>query len=131
MIELYNLGISEKTLKNMLEIYPALKDIETNEIKRKIKILEDVGCTRKQIINIIGSNAFYLDRLDEDIVELIFYLKKIGFNTLNILFDSNPNILQLDVFEIEEYINKRINRGYSLRNIIDILDSNPYLFNEI
>ena len=50
---------------------------------------------------------------------------------LNILFDSNAYILNLVVFEIENYINNRLDSGEELEDIIDDLDSNPILFNEI
>ena len=50
---------------------------------------------------------------------------------LNILFDSNPYILNLEVFEIENYINSRLDSGEKLEDIIDDLDSNPILFNEM
>ena len=131
MEELYNIGISENTIKSMLEINPELRDITKQEIEEKENILKRINCDDTQIINIISSNAQYLSRTNTDIIKLLNYLINLGFRTLNILFDSNPYILNLDVFEIEEYINKRKNKGEELEDIIDDLDSNPYLFNEM
>ena len=51
--------------------------------------------------------------------------------TYNILFDANPYILNLEPFEIEKYINERKNNGENMEDIVDDLDSNPYLFNEL
>ena len=131
MIELYNVGISEETIKNMLELYPMIKDMSENEIKEKVIILEKIGCSNNQIINIIGSNPEYLTRTNTEVVKLISKLVDLRFKTLNILFDSNPYILNLEPFEIDNYINKRVKNGELIDDIVDDLDSNPYLFNGV
>ena len=64
-----------------------------------------------QIKNIVSSNAQYLDRSENDIQKLISKMKETGFTTLNILFDGNPYILNLDDFEIENYIENRAKEG--------------------
>ena len=64
-----------------------------------------------QIKNIVSSNAQYLDRSENDIQKLISKMKEKGFTTLNILFDGNPYILNLDDFEIENYIENRAKEG--------------------
>ena len=131
MIELYNIGISEDTINNMLELFPNIRKMKENEIKEKEIILEKIGCTNTQIINIIGSNPEYLTKSNSSIVKLIGKLVDLGFKTLNILFDSNPYILNLEAFEIDNYINKRKLSGEILEDIVDDLDSNTYLFNEV
>ena len=65
------------------------------------------------------------------IIKLINKLKEYGFSTLNILLDSNPYILNLEVFEIEKYINYRLNNGERLEDIIDDLESNPIILSEL
>ena len=60
-----------------------------------------------EISNIIGSNPEFLITPTESILKLITKLKSYGFTLLNILFDSNPYILNLEVFEIENYINNK------------------------
>ena len=131
MIELYNLNISDETINEMIEIVPELKEIDSDEIEDKEIILEKLGCDKGQISNIISSNPTYLIRSNEDILKLIEKLKEYGFSTLNILFDSNPYIFSLESFEIEDYIKERENNGEDLSDIIDNLDSNPFLFLEI
>ena len=131
MEELFKLGISETTIKNMLEINPNIKEMPNKEIKEKIEILKQINCSDTQVLNIISSNALYLDKTNLEVMELINYLINLGFNTLNILFDANPYILNLEKFEIENYVNNRKEQGESLEDIIDDLDSNPYLFTEI
>lgn len=130
MEELYNLGISENTIKSMFEINPGINDLTNEEIREKEIILSKAGCSTNQITNIISSNSSFLNRTNEEIIKLISYLNKLGF-VLNILFDSNPYILNLEVFEIEEYIKKEQLKGKSLEEITNELDSEPYLFCEI
>lgn len=131
MEELYKIGISENTIKNMLELVPYISEMSEKEIKEKEIILKKINCDENQVINIISSNPMYLDRTNDGVLKLISKLKSYGFSMLNILFDSNPYILNLEVFEIENYINDRLNDGEMLEDIIDDLDSNPILFNEI
>lgn len=130
MIELYNMGLSENTIKNMIEITPEIKDMDVKEIIEKKTILENINCDDRQIINIISSNPGYLNRTNLEIINLIEKLTNLGFDTLNILFDSNPYILNLEPFEIDNYINNRISNGEILEDVIDDLDSNPYLFSQ-
>ena len=131
MEELYRIGISENTIKNMLELVPTISEMSEKEIKEKELILKKINCDENQIINIISSNPMYLDKTNDGVLKLISKLKSYGFSMLNILFDSNPYILNLEVFEIENYINGRLNNEEVLEDIIDDLDSNPILFNEI
>ncbi len=128
MEQLINLGISLETIKSMLEINP---DLTNEEVMEKKEILLSIGCNNQELINIIGSNAMFISRTKEEIITLIEYLKKLGFTYLNLLFDSNPYILNLEPFEINSYIKTRLSKRQSLEDIVDDLDSNPYLFNEI
>ena len=128
---LSKMGISNKTIKQMEELCPSIKDLQDNELLEKIEILKDENCDDIQIKNIISSNAFYLDRSNTDIEQLINKLKEFGFDTLNLLFDGNPYILNLDAFEIENYIKNRENKGENLENIVGEMSSDPSLFQEI
>ena len=131
MEELINLGISNNTIKCMIELNPNIKTISNEEVLSKIQLLKFVNCSDRQIMNIISSNPLYLEKTNEKISELFNYLLEIGFKTLNILFDSNPYILNLDSFEIKKYIESRISNGEMVEDIVDDLDSNPYLFQEL
>lgn len=131
MQELYNLEIDENTLLTMVEMNPEIKELTNKEILDKINLLEIINCNKRQIRNIISSNSLCLTRLNTDIKKLINYLLSIGFKDLNILFEANPYILNLDEFEVKDYIDKKIKSGELLSNIVDDLDSNPYLFLEM
>lgn len=131
MEELYNLGVCENTIKSMVQMNPNIIDITDKEVIDKIEMLKMIKCSDGEIVNIISSNSLYLDRINEEVIILINYLTEKGFSNLNTLFDSNPYILNLEPFEIEEYIDKRIKKGELLENIVADLDSNTYLFNEV
>ena len=131
MTELYNLGISKETIKNMLELAPDIAELSEKEISEKVELLAGINCSNLQIINIISSNPHYLNRTKGEIIKLIETLTEFGFSVLNILFDSNPYILNLEPFEINNYIENRKNNGEDLESIVDDLDSNPYLFSEM
>lgn len=131
MEELFNIGINENDIKNMLELNPDLKEITSDEIKEKVILLRSINCSDNEIKNIVSSNSLFLTRTNGEIVKLIECLTKYGFTTLNILFDSNPYILNLEPFEIKDYIESRLDNKESLEDIADDLETNPYLFNEM
>lgn len=131
MKELYNIGISEDTIKSMVEMNQELLNMKDEVVIQKEELLKNIECSDTQILNIISSNPMFLSRSILEIERLLAYLNEIGFKTLNILLDANPYILNLEPFEIDDYINKRKNSGESLEDIIDNLDAHPCLFSEM
>lgn len=127
MNKLFELGITEIDLKNMLDLVPDIINMDENEINEKIEILRYIGCTDRNIRNIMISNPIYLDRINSDIIKLISYLNTIGFSNLNILFDTNPYFLNYDVFEIKDYFKKQVSLGKTNEDIIDEIEDNPYI----
>lgn len=130
MEELFDLGIDDNTIKDMIELNSEIMNMDKNDIKSKIIFLDSIGCNQRQIRDIISSNALFLSRSNEDLINLVKCLNKYSFKCLNILFDSNPYILNIDSYEIDNYINNRISNE-ALEDIIDDLETNPYLFNEM
>ena len=128
---LKKIGISEKTINQMEEICPNIKDLTNEEVLSKIEILKNINCDDIQIRNIISSNAMYLDKSNTDINKLINELRKLGFDNLDLLFDGNPNILNLDDFEVRKYIKDRERNGELLEDIVDDMSSNLFIFEEI
>lgn len=127
MNKLFELGITENDLKNMLDLVPNIINMDDKEIAEKIDILKYVSCDDKNVRNIIISNPMYLDRVNSDVLKLINYLNACGFSDLDLLFDSNPYFLNYDVFQIKDYINKQIALGKNREDIIDEIESNPYI----
>lgn len=128
---LKKMGISEKTIKAMEEMCPNMNNITEKELLEKIKILNDINCDNIQIRNIISSNAMYLDKSNTDIEKMINKLQELGFENLDLIFDGNPYVLNLEAFEIEKYIKDREKQGELLEDIVDEMSSTPFLFNEI
>ncbi len=128
---LKRLGISQKTINQMEEISPNIKELSEEEIKEKIDILKKIKCDEIQVRNIISSNAMYLEKSNTDIEKLINKMHELGFEMLNILFDGNPYILNLEAYEIENYIQKRQAEGEELEDIVDEMSSDPSIFTEI
>ena len=104
MIELYNIGVSEEEISNMIDLYKEIETLEDHDVLNKIKILKDINCSDKEILNIIISNPEYLILLDEDVLTTLNKLKDLGYNDLNILIDSDPYILSLEEYEIKNYL---------------------------
>ena len=127
MQKLLDLGLSEIEIKNILEMCPNILNLTNIDINNKIEILKSIDCNNRHIKNILISNPYYLDRSDDDILNLIKKLIEIRITDINLLFDSNPYFLNKDAYEIEEYINFEISKGYNLEDIIDKIETNPYI----
>ena len=131
MEELYNYNFTDDDIKYMYEINNEIINISSEEMLEKIKILQNINCGEEQIKNIIVSNPFYLNRCNNDVLFLIKKIKEIGIISLNILFDSNPWLLNKDNFEIENFIKSKQNEGFEMDEIVDMIDSNPYILDEL
>lgn len=131
MEELYNLGINEEKIKDILEVYPNIKELSNIDIYNKIEILKNINCNVRQIKNIIVSNPQYLDRSDEDILNLIKKLVEIQIKNINLLFDSNPSLLNRDAYEINNYLIIEKQKGKSFEKILNEFETNPYIIDEI
>ena len=128
---LKKIGISEKTLSQMEEMCPKIKELNDEDVLQKIEILKSINCNDVQIRNIISSNAMYLDRSNTDINKLINQLTELGFDNLDLIFDGNPYILNLDDFEVARYIKEREKKGELLEDIVDDMSSNLFIFEGI
>ena len=131
MEELLKIGISDSTIKEMLDKESFLKDLTNKEIMEKISILIKNGYTEEQIADIISTNPHYLVRTNIEIIKLITLLSILGFTKINYLFEGNPRILSLDDYEIINYVHKKQNEGISLSDIVNDLESNTALFDEM
>ena len=77
-----------------------------------------------------STELFDLSCNKKEIVKIIKYLRDIGISSLYLLFDMHPYLLNKDAFEIRNYVNDRINRGELLEDIVDDIESNPYIIEE-
>ena len=130
MKELYDIGISEENIKNMLETCREIKELDKNDIIKSIDILKNINCNNNQIKNILISNPFYLCRSNDDILRLFELLVNLGLSDLNLLFDSNPYLLNKDEYEIKDYVDIELKKGKEINDIIDELESSPFIIDQ-
>lgn len=72
------------------------------------------------------ANPLYLNRSKTDILKLIDKLKDLGITHLETTFDTNPWLLNKDVFEIDEFIEGQIKLGLTMDEIVDMIDSEMF-----
>jgi hypothetical protein len=93
--------------------------------------LKKIGCDERIIKNVIMSNEQVLSRSISDLEKLVAKLREIGLTDIVDLLDANPYILNLDAYEIDDYIKRKEESGESFDEIVDALESKPALFMEI
>ncbi len=116
---------------NVIDTNNDIKSLSDNDILLNINKLKNVGCNDNEIRNIIITNPFYLSRFDSDIDRLINKLYSIGLKSLNYVFDSYPFILNKDSYEIDDFIINKLEEGLSMEDVCDLLDSSPYVIDEV
>ena len=117
-------GFSIEEIKNMMDTNKFIDEISDKDIYELIDILEKLGCDFNSIKNIFICNPFYLSRGVNDINNLIKKLYEIGCSHLNILFDSNPYILNLSDIDIEKIYNTKLDEGFNNDEIVDYINYN-------
>lgn len=130
MEELFHLNLSESTIEKMMTTCPKIKNMTNMDIKDKIYLLKEIGCSQKQITHIICYNPKYLENTHDKTIKILQKLVDVGFKHMNTLLDANPMILNLEPLEFEQYIYQRL-EFESLEEIIIELEENPKLFNTI
>ena len=93
--------------------------------------LKKVGCDERIIRNVVMSNESVLSRSVSDLEKLVAKLREIGLTDIVDLIDANPYVLNLDAYEIDDYIKRKEEFGKSFDDIVDALESEPALFMEI
>ena len=73
--------------------------------------------------NIIIFNPWLFNRSYDELNKLKNKLISIGITNLNITFDTQPLLLNKEIFEIDDFINEQIKKGLEINEIADIIDS--------
>ncbi|MBQ6323925.1 MAG: hypothetical protein IJI22_03735 [Bacilli bacterium] len=121
---LIRFGFSIEDIKNMMDTNIYINSVSDTNVKKLIDILEKCDCTTVQIRDILLCNPFYLNQEINTVKETIKYLEKFGFKKLNILFGTNPYLLNLNCLEISEIINTLKDKKASVEEIIDYFNYN-------
>ena len=106
-------GFSMEEIKNMMENNDEIERIPDKNIYDIIDILGSVGCLSNHIKNILYSNPFCLSRNPKDIKDLIKQLEDLRLTYLEILFDSNPYLLNIGENEIQRIKKQKEKEVYS------------------
>ena len=106
-------GFSMEEIKNMMENNDEIERIPDKNIYDIIDILGSVGCLSNHIKNILYSNPFCLSRNPKDIKDLIKQLEDLRLTHLEVLFDSNPYLLNIGENEIQRIKKQKEKEGYS------------------
>lgn len=122
---------SEDEIVNLININPNIKDISNSHVESLLKVLEDLGLNSKILRNVIMSNPFYLTRDLDDVLELINCLGEYGIKNIWVILDTYPLFLNLYKSDIDDFIEIKKNEGLSLEDIIEIIESEPYIIDEI
>lgn len=128
---LYALNISDDEIDSILKRYSNLGKLNDDDVKELIQILEDVSCDEEQIRNIIIANPLYLYKYPEDIRTLIEVLEKYGCEYIFLMLEKNPYILNINDFQLEQYIEEELAEGRMIEEIMMQLESNPTLYKNI
>lgn len=115
---LYNLDLNENEILDIVDANNEVKDLSEEDIIKYIYILIDVGCTQKQIHNIVTSNPFYFSRDINDVGKFLRRLNSLNVSDLADVLDSNPWLLNKDSFELDEFLMKERNTD-SLDEILE------------
>ena len=122
MKQLFELGLNQNDIEDMINLNPDIANLD-KEIIELITLLKEVGCKDRHIKNILISNPMYLSRSKTDVLKLIELLKELGITNLEITFDTNPWLLNKDVFEINEFIKEQKELGLNMYDIVDMIDN--------
>lgn len=121
MKELLNIINDEYEIKHILDMNNDIKLLNDSEIENNINLLRQIKCSDTQIKNIIITNPYFLSRSINDIVMLIKKLSLLGISDLNLTFDSNPYLLNKDIYEINKFISEK--EGMELEDIISLIET--------
>lgn len=117
-------GFTIEEIKIMMDTNSLIENINDNNIKSIISILEKVNCNLDDIKNILICNPFCITNNINDINNLIDKLKDIGIIELNKLFRTNPYILNISDKELDKLYNEKKEVGLNKEEIIDYINYN-------
>ena len=117
-------GFTIEETKIMMDTNSSIEEIDEDNIRSIINILEEVNCSKDEIKNILICNPFCISNDVCDINNLINKLEDIGIDRLNILFKTNPYILNISDKELDKLYNIKVKEGLNKEEIIDYINYN-------
>lgn len=111
MDALIRFGLSIEEIKNMMDANILIDGASTDILEKLIDALREIGCSSSQIKNILITNPFYLNRTNLEVSNLINVLRDMNFTNLDVVFDTNPFLLNFDGDEIKNIALDKKNEG--------------------
>ena len=128
---LISIGLTDEEIECLLKDNHDISDLSDMAIEEMICILRECNCSNEEIKYIIISIPQYLLLLSDNVRELINLFRKYNFVYISELIVGSPYILNLYSYEVEEYINLRLNNNENLEDIIEDITLNPNVLIEI
>lgn len=110
---LIRFGFSIEEIKNMMDTNIDIDNINDEILMKLIAILKDNGCSDLKIKNILLANPFYLSKSVEGMENLVEAMKGIGLDYLEMIFESNPFILNMEKEDFVELVDKKKKEGFN------------------
>ena len=124
MDSLIRFGFTIEEINILMDTNEDISLISDNEVNDIIKLFKDNNCSDDTIKNIFICNPFIITNNITDTSKIIDKLKELGFKNINLLFDSNPYILNMSDKLIEKLYNKKKEEGLEKSEIIDFISYN-------
>jgi len=124
MDSLIRFGFTIEEINILMDTNLDISLISDNEVNDIIKLFKDNNCSNDTIKNIFICNPFIITNNITDTSKIIDKLKELGFKNINLLFDSNPYILNMSDKLIEKLYNKKKEEGLNKDEIIDFISYN-------
>ena len=117
----------EKELEKLLEKCADIKYLKKEEVRKIILLFKSLNCDDNLIRYFIMNNPFFLLNGYDKLYELISALDEYGVKDLDLTIYLYPNILNKDVYELDNFYIKKHQEGYSNEDINELLEIEPYL----
>ena len=121
---LIRFGFTIEEINIMMDTNEDISLVSDNDVNEVINLLKDNNCSIDTIKNIFICNPFTITNNINDTIKLIDKLKELGFKNINLLFDSNPYILNISDKTIEKLYNKKRDEGLEKSEILDFISYN-------
>ena len=124
MDSLIRFGFTIEEINILMDTNEDISLVSDNDVNEIIKLFKDNNCSNDTIKNIFICNPFTITNSITDTNKIIDKLKELGFKNINLLFDSNPYILNMSDKLIEKLYNKKKEDGLEKSEIMDFISYN-------
>ncbi len=120
-------GLSNVDIINIIKFIPELVITSLENIKIRVRDLNNIGFNRLQVFKIIKEYPYIIKLSTQKIYNKVKFLTSLGFSSSNVIdiISNNINIISLDNSIISNKFNYFGELGYSPKEVINLLYLNP------